>query len=66
MDEAANLGNASVPPQVPEALAAEVGRSLKIAFVHSFRIIMFVCSGLAWLSAVMAALFIEKNPAGSE
>ena len=61
-DEAVKLGNARVPAQVTPELAGDIARSLKLAFVHSFRIIMFICSGLAWMSAVMAALFIRKHP----
>jgi hypothetical protein len=58
--QALRFGDAAVPKSVPEGLAGEVELSLKRAFVGSFRIVMYLCAGLAWLSALAAAIFVGK------
>jgi EmrB/QacA subfamily drug resistance transporter len=44
----------------PETMDA-VETAFKLAFVDTFRLVMIICAGLAWLSAVMAALLVEKH-----
>lgn len=59
--EAGRLGEASVPAQVPPQDASVVKTAIKLAFVDAFRTVMFICAGLAWLSAIMAALLVERQ-----
>jgi EmrB/QacA subfamily drug resistance transporter len=62
MGEAAKLGNAQVPEEIPAHLTQRISLSLKLSFVESFRLIMVMCAGLAWLSSIAAAVFIQKKP----
>ena len=62
MGEAAKLGGATVPAGVSTQLAGAVAGSIKQSFVDAFREVMFVCAGLAWASAIAAALLIERRP----
>lgn len=38
-----------------------VETAVKLAFVDTFRLVMIICAGLSWLSAVMAALLVENR-----
>lgn len=58
--EAANLGNAAVPPGLAPAQAAAVQEAIKLAFVDTFRLIMLLAAGLSWISAVLAALTLPS------
>src|SRR6266508_1656626 len=57
--EANQLGAATVPAGVAPEQAAAVATAIKLAFVDTFRVVMLLCTGLAWLSAAMAALLVE-------
>ncbi len=57
--ETAQLGAARVPPGLAPDQAAAVATAIKLAFVDAFRVVMFICAGLAWLSGLMAALLVE-------
>ena len=64
MAEAGKLGGAAVPPEAGAQQAAAIAASIKQSFADSFRLVMFICAGLAWLSAVVAAAADRnKNPA---
>jgi EmrB/QacA subfamily drug resistance transporter len=60
-EQAPNLA-AAVPPETlaPEQQEA-VRTAVKESYIDTFRLIMFVCTGLAWLSALCALLQVE-NP----
>jgi hypothetical protein len=60
--QTAQLGAARVPPGVAPAQAAAVATAIKLAFVDMFRLVMFICTGLAWLSGLMAALLVQSRP----
>ena len=64
--QAKQLGEASVPAQVSAKNVDAVKMTIRLAFVDTFQIIMFICTGLAWLSMLMAALLIKGriNPNG--
>jgi len=62
--EAGKLGEASVPEGVPPQQADAVAGSIKQSFVDAFRLVMFICAGLAWASAIAAAIFIEPKIKG--
>ena len=57
--EAGRLGGAEVPAQVAAGDAGATKLAIKLAFVDAFRVVMFICAGLAWLSAGMAAYLIK-------
>jgi EmrB/QacA subfamily drug resistance transporter len=61
MGQALRFGDASVPGSVPEELAGEVERSLRRAFVDSFRVLMYLCAGLAWLSSLAAVVLVGRS-----
>jgi hypothetical protein len=48
-----------VPPSVPPELVASVEAAINLAFASTFRIVMLVSAGLAWLGTFFAALLIQ-------
>lgn len=60
--EAAQLGEATVPSQVPPESTSLVSNAIKLAFVDTFNLVMVICTGLAWLAALMAGLLVESRP----
>jgi EmrB/QacA subfamily drug resistance transporter len=59
MAQASKLGEASVPPETGAQQAAAVAASIKQSFVDAFHLVMFVCAGLAWTSALAAGILIK-------
>ncbi len=59
--ELSNLGNARVPPGVSGDTAAKLSTVLQSSFVGTFRLIMYICAGLAWLSALLANIFLRHR-----
>ena len=57
--EVSKFGNAGVPESVPAEFFSEIDRSLKYAFVDTFRLLMYICAAMAWISAGMAALLVK-------
>jgi EmrB/QacA subfamily drug resistance transporter len=55
------LGATPVPDQVPLATRASVQLAIRESFLHSFQVIMWGCTGLAWLSALMAAFWVTPQ-----
>ena len=47
---------------IPESAAA-VGIAIKLAFIDAFRVILFLCAGLAWAGALLAGVLVEAHPA---
>jgi hypothetical protein len=60
--EAQKLSGAAVPADIPANEAPAVGQSIKLSFVDTFRTVMLICAGLAWLSALAAALQVSNQP----
>ena len=63
--EAPRLGAAIVPMQVPSESEGAVANAIKLAFVDTFNTVMLICTGMAWLAAIMAGLLVEgkaENP----
>lgn len=58
-----NLGNTSVPASISGVLAHHVARILDRSFIATFRLIMYVCTGCAWASALCAAVFLRVERA---
>jgi EmrB/QacA subfamily drug resistance transporter len=66
--QAARLGGAQPPAGLSAGQQAAVQTAIRLAFVDVFRVIMGICAGLAWLSAALAALLVDKQlaPADSQ
>lgn len=60
--ESSRLGEAEVPASVPAAQAAAVDNAIRTSFVETYRTVMLICTGLAWLSVVMVLLLIGRKP----
>jgi EmrB/QacA subfamily drug resistance transporter len=61
MAEAGKLGAASAPAEAGPRNALAITSSIKQSFADTFRIVMFICAGLAWTSAAAAAFLIEPR-----
>jgi hypothetical protein len=59
--EASRLGAASVPPEVTPEETAVVQTAIRLAFVDMFRVVMLICTALAWVGAGLAGLFVERR-----
>ena len=59
--EVSKFGDAGVPDSVPAEFFTEIDLSLKYAFVDTFRLLMFICAAMAWISAGMAALLVKPR-----
>ncbi len=58
------LGQASsVLAEVPPENADAAETAIKLALIDTFRVVMIICAGLAWLSALMAMLLVESRAA---
>jgi EmrB/QacA subfamily drug resistance transporter len=60
--EAQKLAGAAVPADFGGNTAQAVGEAIKLAFVDTFRMVMLICAGLAWLSALAAAAQVSNQP----
>lgn len=56
-----NLAGAAIPPDLDQALQAQVRQALDESFVAGFRTVMLVACGLALASAACAAVLIEDT-----
>jgi EmrB/QacA subfamily drug resistance transporter len=59
--EAGRLGAAEVPAQVEAEHAEGVQTGIRLAFVDAFRVVMLICTALAWLGAALAGFFVERK-----
>jgi len=59
--EAGKLGGATAPAEVGPQNIDATASSIKQSFVDTFRLVMFICAGLAWVSALAAAILIEPH-----
>jgi len=59
--EASRLGAASVPAEVTPDKASAVLLGIRLAFVDMFRVVMLICTALAWVGAALGGIFIEKR-----
>jgi len=59
--EAPNLGKAAVPPGLSAEQSATVQRAIDLAFVDTFRLVNYIAAGMAFLSALLAFLLVEKT-----
>ncbi len=61
MNEAIDLGEATVPDLVAEGVRSSVQAAFHHSFISMFNLIMYVGTGLAWLSALVAFVMIENK-----
>lgn len=59
--QAGNLGGAQPPAGLPAAQRDLVQQAIRMAFVDTFRVLMLICASLAWLSALLAAVLVDKR-----
>lgn len=59
--EAGKLGGATVPAEVGPQDTAATEFSIRQSFADTFRLVMFICAGLAWTSALAASILIEPR-----
>ena len=62
--QAANLGDARVPTDLPTANKAEVTQLYKDGFIDAYVRIMRISAGLALVGAVMGGVFIRDGEVG--
>ncbi len=60
-EQAGQLGATPVPDGVSPSGREAVKRAIQLAFLGSFQAIMWGCTALAWLSAGMAAVWVEPQ-----
>ncbi|MBC8170647.1 MAG: MFS transporter [Anaerolineae bacterium] len=58
---ARELGNTPIPTGLAAGTADAAQMAVKLAFVDMFRLIMVIAAGMAWLSALLAALIIAPG-----
>jgi len=63
---AARLGSLDAPPDVDRQTAETIRSAVARAFVSGFRVIMFICAGLAFASAVVGWRRIPSHSANGE
>jgi EmrB/QacA subfamily drug resistance transporter len=61
MAEAGKLGGASVPQGVNDSSAAAVSDAIKMSFVDTFRLVMLISAGLAWVAALTTTFLIAPG-----
>jgi EmrB/QacA subfamily drug resistance transporter len=61
MAQASKLGAATAPEGLGDGAKQAVTTAIKTAFVDTFRLVMFICAGLAWASAVCATILIKAG-----
>lgn len=60
--EAEKLGEAEAPAELPAETKTAVEQAIREAFITTFRLMNGIAAGLAWISAGLAAVLIEKKP----
>lgn len=55
------LAGAEIPPGLSEAVGSVLKSAIAQSFVSSFRLVMLIASGLAIVSAIVAALMIKQQ-----
>ncbi|MGB3588678.1 MAG: hypothetical protein WBA23_19175, partial [Tunicatimonas sp.] len=55
------LGDAEVPTAVTAASHTQVQQAFRQAFVAMFNQLMYISTGLSWVSAIIAFFLIDKN-----
>jgi EmrB/QacA subfamily drug resistance transporter len=59
--EAADLGGATVPADVSSSDVQAVDSAIKQSFADTYKVVMLICAGLAWVSAILSASLVEAR-----
>lgn len=59
--QASQLGDAAVPAQIQGASAGKVQQAIDTSFVDTYQFVLWVCTGMAVLSSLSAALLIHDR-----
>lgn len=59
--ERAKLGGLKLPDHIDNEIAGKIKESVKLSFLSSFKIIMYICSGLVFLSALLSFLTLDEK-----
>ncbi|MDK3160472.1 hypothetical protein QPK87_28525, partial [Kamptonema cortianum] len=57
----AQFADAQPPGGLSDEVQAQVTSALQWSFVETYRVLMLICALLAWISAGMAAIFVEPK-----
>jgi EmrB/QacA subfamily drug resistance transporter len=60
-EEAPRLGAASAPEGVSAETATQIDAAVASSFIETHRVVMFVCAALAWISALIGWLMVERR-----
>jgi EmrB/QacA subfamily drug resistance transporter len=63
---AAQLGQPIALTGIPREKVQVVEFAVKLAFVHTFQLVMLICAVLAWLGGLMAAILVDQQDAFSD
>lgn len=58
--QAVNLGQAEAPSGLAPDTASAVREAFSLAFISSFRLLMYICAAMAWLAALAAFLLVGR------
>lgn len=64
--EAQNLAGAAVPEGLDEGMATAVAQAIDLAFIQTYRLIMWISAGLCLVAALVAAILIEGKRTKAE
>lgn len=59
MQQAAKLGAAQPPADLPAETQAQLGEAIKLSFVDTFRLIAIIAAVMAWISAAISWFTVE-------
>jgi hypothetical protein len=59
--QAANLGNAKPPPEIPEGYMSALKMEYRAGFIQSYQHIMQVAAVLAFTGSLMGVIFVKKR-----
>lgn len=59
--EALKLGDARVPDSIPATLTDSVGSAIRLSFVDTFRLLLYIAAAMSFISAVLAAITVENR-----
>jgi EmrB/QacA subfamily drug resistance transporter len=59
--QSGQLGNISIPEGADSQTQEAMQLAIRLAFVDTFRLVLWICAILAWISAAMAALLIRDQ-----
>lgn len=61
MAQASSLGNIPLPTTLSAAQTTQAQQAISLSFVEAFRYIVIAAGALAWISAALAAFFVEPT-----